>query len=182
MNMQVTYDATTEDIVASVTANAASRLWLRWTIVGLWLALAAVCLASGSVMFAIAAVCFGFVQVVNITSGGKRMGLKVAPRYVGPTVVTLTEDALELKTPALDRRIPWTSVSTVAHNPVAWTVLARKTGSAPLSATVLKAPFTEAQRAEVDRFLAGLPKVSHKGGPKDGQQGGRQGQVPVGAR
>ncbi|WP_031067976.1 hypothetical protein [Streptomyces sp. NRRL WC-3742] len=171
MNMQVTYDATTEDIVASVTANAsASRPWLRWTIVGLWLALAAACLAAGSVMFAIAAVCFGFVQVVNITAGGKRMGQKVAPRYVGPTVVTLTEDALELKTPALDRRIPWTSVSKVAHNPVAWTVLARKAGAAPLSATVLKAPFTEAQRAEVDRFLAGLPKVGHKG------------QVPVGAR
>lgn len=170
MNMQVTYDATTEDIVASVTANASSRPWLRWTVVGLWVALAVVCLAAGSVMFAIAAICFGFVQVVNITAGGKRMGLKVAPRYVGPTVVTLTDEALHLKSPALDRRIPWSSVSKVAHNPVAWTVLAQKVGTTPLSATVLKAPFTEAQRAEVDRFLTGLPKVGHKG------------QVPVGAR
>ncbi|WP_369185259.1 hypothetical protein [Streptomyces sp. Y1] len=176
MNIQVTYEATTEDIVASVTANAASRLWLRWAIVGLWLLLAVACLAAGSVMFAIAAICFGFVQVVNITAGGRRMGLKVAPRYVGSTTVTLTDDALQLKSPALDRRIPWSSVNKVVHNPVAWTVLAHKVGAAPLSATVLKAPFTEAQRAEVDAFLARLPKVGHKG------QVQPQVQAQVGAR
>lgn len=33
----------------------------------------------------------------------------------------------------------------------------------PLAATILKAPFTEAERAEFDTFLARLPKVSHKG-------------------
>ncbi|MGW2376241.1 hypothetical protein [Kitasatospora sp. NPDC001683] len=125
--------------------------------------LTAAFLAAGSTWFAIAAFFFGFVQVVNITAGGRRMGLKVAPRYVGPTVVRLTDDALHLKTPTLDRTIPWSSVNKVAHNPVAWTVLSQKMGTPPLSATVLKAPFTEAQRAEFDAFLARLPKVSHKG-------------------
>ncbi|MFD8703952.1 YcxB family protein [Kitasatospora sp. NPDC059648] len=163
MDIQVTYEATTEDIVASVTANASARPWLRWAIVGLWLLVAVACAAVGSTWFAIAAFFFGFVQVVNITAGGRRMGLKVAPRYVGPTTVRLTDDGLRLTTPATDRRIPWSAVNKVAHNPVAWTVLSQKVGTPPQSATVLKAPFTEAERAEFDAFLARLPKVSHKG-------------------
>ncbi len=78
-------------------------------------------------------------------------------------VVRLTDDALQLNTPALDRSIPWPSVNKVAHNPVAWTVSVMKVGTVPLAATVLKAPFTEAERAEFDTFLARLPEVSHKG-------------------
>jgi hypothetical protein len=163
MDIQVNYEATTEDIVASVMANAAARLWLRWAFVGLWLLVAVACVAAGSVWIAVPAFLFGALQMLNITFGGRRMGLKVAPRYVGPTVVRLTDDALQLNTPALDRSIPWSSVNKVAHNPVAWTVLSQKVGTPPASATVLKAAFTEAQRAEFDTFLARLPKVNHKG-------------------
>ncbi|MDH6114201.1 hypothetical protein P3T36_000602 [Kitasatospora sp. MAP12-15] len=163
MDIQVDYEATTEDIVASVKANAAIRLWLRWAIVGLWAVLALAFAAAGSIAFAISAFFFGFVQVVNISAGTGKMALKVAQRYVGPTRVRLTDDGLQLNTPALDRRIPWSSINKVAHNPVAWTVLSQKLGSAPLSATVLKAPFSEAERTEFDAFLARLPKASHKG-------------------
>ncbi|GAA1952239.1 YcxB family protein [Kitasatospora viridis] len=163
MDIQVSYQATTEEIVAVVAANAATRPGLRWGIVGLWAVLAVVCAAAGSLWFAVAAFFFGFVQVLNITATGKRMGAKVAPRYVGATTARLTDEVLQLNSPVQTREIPWSAVSKVTHTPMAWSVLSQKLGSTPQSAIVLKAAFSAEQRAEVDAFLAALPKVAHKG-------------------
>lgn len=138
------------------------RLRHRIVIAGAWFLLALVCLTAGGVFFAIAALICGLLQVQNITVVTTKLASRAAQRSAGPTSVVMNDEELVIRTESGELRTPWASVAKAVENSLAWTVLVRRPGAAPVSATVLKAAFTDSQAAEFRAALSRLTKAGLK--------------------
>ncbi|MFB7668616.1 hypothetical protein ACFC1R_32645 [Kitasatospora sp. NPDC056138] len=154
------YTAAPEDLAAAVRANFPS-LPIRWAIAGAWLLLSLACLAGDLVLFALAALICGLLQVQNITIVTKKLAARAAQRSAGPTSVAMTDEELVIRTQSGEMRIAWDSIVRAVENPLAWTLLVRRQGSA-VPATVLKAAFTDAQAAEVTAAISRLTRAKFK--------------------
>ncbi|GAA2277807.1 MULTISPECIES: YcxB family protein [Kitasatospora] len=174
MNIRVDYTAEPEDLAAAVRANFPSPP-IRWAIAAAWILLSLACLAAGLVLFAIAALICGLLQIQNITIVTKKLAARAAQRSTGPTSVAMTDEELVIRTQSGEMRIAWQSILRVVENPLAWTLLAKWQGTA-VSATVLKAAFTDAQTAEVTAAISRLTKAKFK------IRQTRTTKVPAGAR
>ncbi|MFI8457022.1 hypothetical protein [Kitasatospora sp. NPDC085464] len=161
MNVQVEYEAAPEELATAVRANFPAPA-IRWAVAGVWLLLALLCLAAGSVLFAIAALIACLIQVQNITVVAKKLAARAAQRQAGPTSVAMTDQEAVIRTVSGELRFPWTSVTRATDTPLAWSVLVKRPGGAPVSATVLKTAFTDAQAAEVTAALTRLTKAKVK--------------------
>ncbi|WP_371477040.1 hypothetical protein [Kitasatospora sp. NBC_00315] len=163
MDIQVEYEATGEDITASVVANSTARPALRWAGFGLCCLLAVLGIVAGSVLLTLPALLLAGFQLWNLTVGPRQIGAKVGRWYVGPTAVRITDLGLSVRTDAGLRELSWAMVTRIADNPVAWTIMAKRAGGgAPVAATILKAAFSPEERAGFSAFLAGLPGVRYR--------------------
>ncbi|GAB7189056.1 hypothetical protein ATKI12_8887 [Kitasatospora sp. Ki12] len=161
MNVQVEYDAAPEELAAAVRANFPAPA-VRWAVAGAWLLLSLLCLAADGVLFAIAALIACLLQVQNITVVVKKLGSRAAQRQAGPTSVALTDQEAVIRTASGELRFPWTSVARATDTPLAWSVLVKRPGGAPVPTTVLKKAFTDAQAADVTAALTRLTKAKVK--------------------
>ncbi|MER6299805.1 hypothetical protein ABT247_09535 [Kitasatospora sp. NPDC001539] len=161
MNVQVEYDAAPEELATAVRANVPAPA-VRWAVAGAWLLLALLCLAAGGVLFAVAALIACLIQVQNITVVAKKVASRAAQRQAGPTSVVMTDQEAVIRTASGELRFPWVSVTRATDTPLAWSVLVKRPGGAPVAATILKAAFTDAQAADVSAALTRLTKAKVK--------------------
>ncbi|MFF2750196.1 hypothetical protein ACFVVA_32245 [Kitasatospora sp. NPDC058048] len=161
MNVQVEYDAAPEELATAVRANLPAPA-VRWAVAGAWLLLSLLCLAAGGVLFAIAALIACLLQVQNITVVAKKVASRAAQRQAGPTSVALTDQEAVIRTASGELRFPWTSVTRATDTPLAWSILVKRPGGAPVAATILKTAFTDAQAADVTAALTRLTRTKVK--------------------
>ncbi|KQV15827.1 MULTISPECIES: YcxB family protein [unclassified Kitasatospora] len=162
MDIRIDYVVTQEDLAEAVRSNVVRSPVQRRLLIGFWTAVA-VFGALGPWGFTVVALA-GLAMIGSAPVAYRKLALMAARRFSGETAVRITGDGLAYAAGTARYEIPWTSVTRVTDNPLAWAVASnlKTDGRVPMGATILKAAFTPEQQAGFESFLATDSRLASK--------------------